>query len=124
MNKQEYLLAQLDEQIKRFDKESGEHKNMYRELRYIVFALTACSTALASLALAFPAFQSPISLAIVVLTTAIGVVTSFEGLRKPGELWIHERTTYYALLDLKRELEYQSAAQNEPIPVDEMFGRM
>src|SRR2546423_12364244 len=112
MSKRDYLLAQLDEEIERFDRDSTTHKKMYRAMRYAVFTLTAVSTGLASLAVAFPQSQSTISLVIVFVSAAAGVVSSVEGLRKPAELWIHERTTHYALKDLKRDLEFQSADQN------------
>ena len=51
-------------------------------------------------------------------------VSSIEGLRKPGELWIHVRTTHCALKDLKRELEFYAAVQNGVMAVDEHFTKM
>ncbi|GEM_PF-1386310 len=127
MSERMYLSAQLKELIDGFYKVSKKHKRIHRALRYTVFAMTACSTVLASFALYFPAYQSGISLAIVFISVASGVVTSIEGLRKPGELWIHERTTHYALKDLKRELEYleyRPADQNPPPTLDGIFTRM
>ena len=124
MGKRDYLLTQLDEEIKRFGKDSITHKKMYRAMRYAVFTLTAASTGLAKRAVAFPQSQSAISLAIVFISAAAGVVSSIEGLRKPAELWIHERATHYALKDLKRELEFRSADQTAPVSVDEHFSKM
>lgn len=124
MSKHNQLMAELDVQIKRLDDESSKHKNMYRVFRYLVFALTASSTALASLSLSFQEMQMAFSLSIVVITATVGVVTSIEGLRKPGELWVHERATYYNLKDIKRELEFRTADDDNPVSVDEFFDRM
>jgi hypothetical protein len=124
MRKREYLKVQLKEHAGRFKEDSEEHKRMFRVLRYGAFFLTAVTTALASLALAFPPYNNNISVAIVALTALTGVLTSVEGLRKPGELWIHERTTYYALLDLQRQLEFQEGDPEDPSSVDRMFAQL
>lgn len=126
MTNADYLLKQLVEHIAWFDKESKAHKHLYRKLRYVMFGLTACSTALAGLALALPEYQIPINVAIVFTTAGVGVVTSIEGLRKASELWIHERTVYYSLRDLERDLQYRSAGQEAPDPAvaDDVFERM
>jgi hypothetical protein len=99
-----YLTHVLDNRIDRFDKESTSHKKLFRRFRYIVFGLTALSSVLAGLALAFPRIQTEITVVIILTAAATGIATSVEGLRKPNELWIHERTIYYSLLDLQREL--------------------
>src|ERR1044071_4870694 len=118
------LETQLCEHIGRFDKESKKHKHMYRGLRYIVFGLTACSTVLAGLAIALPERQLAINIAIVFTTAAVGVCTSIEGLRKPSELWIHERTIFASLKDLERELKYRLADPSNPETIDDVFQRM
>jgi len=122
--RQECLQRQLAVQIERFDRESSRHKRMYRRCRHLVFGLTACSTALAGLALALPAHQATINIAVVLATTAIGVVTSIEGLRKPAELWIHERKTFAMLKDLERDLQYRLAAGCDAAALDILFDRM
>jgi hypothetical protein len=118
------LEKQLGEHITRFDKESTKHKRMYRRFRYFVFGLTACSTLLAGLAIALPDLQRSINIAIVFTTAAVGVVTSIEGLRKPSELWIHERTIFASLKDLERELQYRLAEPSDPKSIDDVFERM
>ena len=45
MSRYNYLVEQLAQHIKWFDNESKTHKKLYRRLRYLVFGLTACSTA-------------------------------------------------------------------------------
>ena len=112
VGKSAYLVRELEACIKAFDRESTRHKQLFRRLRYIVFGLTACSSALAGLALAFPKIQTGTTVGIILTTAAIGIVTSVEGLRKPSELWIHERTIHYSLLDLQRALGYYLAADS------------
>lgn len=124
MSKLEFLRAQLDEHIDNFDVESRKHKQLYRGLRYTVFTLTAASAVLASLALTTVASDRWINLLIVILSATIGVLTSIEGIRKPSELWIHERNTHYALKDLKRELEYTAAESLSSAIVDDFFARL
>ena len=124
MKKLDKLREELLAQIENFKVESNKHKHMYRSLRYTVFLLAAASAILGSIALTVPASQQGANLAIVAITSLVGVLTSIEGLRKPAELWIHERTTYYALKDLLRELEYRAAQSISESDVDEVFHRM
>jgi hypothetical protein len=124
MSKGDCLAKQLADHIAWFEKESKAHKRLHRRLRYLVFAFTAVSTALAGLALAMPEIQKPINIAIVLVTASIGLVTSIEGLRKPSELWIHERTIYYSLKDLQRELQFHGDEGPEQKFADDVFDRM
>jgi len=124
MKKLDKLREELLAQIESFKVESNKHKHMYRSFRYAVFLLAAASAILGSIALTFPASQQGANLAIVAITSLVGVLTSVEGLRKPAELWIHERTTYYALKDLLRELEYRAAQSISENEVDQIFHRM
>jgi hypothetical protein len=120
----DFVDAELTSAIKRLDADSREHKRMYRRLRYSVFALTACSTVLASVALMYSVPTPGISIAIVLVTATVGVISSIEELRAPAKLWIHERTTHYALLDLKRELEFLAAGNPDDKAVEKCFGTM
>jgi hypothetical protein len=122
--RQTYLSGQLTTLIDRFDSESTSHKKLFRRLRYIVFGLTACSSALAGLALAFPTIQTGTTVGVILTTTAIGIATSVEGLRKPNELWIHERTIYYSLKDLERELGYFASEPKDSKRMDAYFVRL
>lgn len=117
MDKRKYLLDQLAEKVKGFKADSEKHKNLYRRLRYSVFLLTSLSALLAGLSLKFPEWSTTISVLILLVSAAVGVLTSIEGLRKPSELWIHERTSYYTLMDLRREVEFvvDDNASNEII---------
>jgi hypothetical protein len=124
MSKGDCLAKQLSDHIAWFEKESKAHKRLHRTLRYLVFSLTAASTALAGFALAVPEIQKPINIVIVFVTASIGLVTSIEGLRKPSELWIHERTIYYSLKDLQRELQFHGTESQESKFADDVFDRM
>lgn len=124
MNKRQFLLNQLTAKIDDFRTDSEKHKRLYRWLRYAVFGLTSLSALLAGLALKFPEAGANISVLILLVSAGTGVLTSVEGLRKPSELWIHERTTYYALLDLQREVSFVLDDASPPDEVEKYFFRM
>ncbi len=107
LTKQERLRVELRKQISRFRRESDKHKCLYRNFRYIVFGLTGCATILASAALSFENHQTWLNLAVVFASACAGIVTSLEGLRKPSELWVHERNILYTLIDLEREIKFK-----------------
>ncbi len=91
-----------------FDSQSSKHKRMYRYLRYPAIILTALSGALAALALAFTSLQWLFNLMIVSISAILTVLVAFEALRKPRELWIHERSMGHTLEDLLRHLNYRA----------------
>jgi hypothetical protein len=124
MDKRKCLLDQLTEKVNQFEGDSDRHKDLYRGLRYAVFFLTSLSALLAGLSLKFPDSSPMISVIILLVSAAIGVLTSIEGLRKPSELWIHERTTFYALMDLKREVEFVVDDSASKEVVQQYFFRM
>ena len=104
MNKLGSFNTMLDEQIKFFSGEAAKHKNLYRNCRYAVSALGAVSAVLA--ALTFWVDENSIKLAIVISSAVSGFIAFREGLRKPYELWMNERSTSHALLDLQREVRF------------------
>jgi hypothetical protein len=118
-----FLVHELEVHTDRFNLDAEKHKRLYRLLRYWAIGLTACTTVLAAVA-ATNTLGPWISVVIVVFTAAAAVVTSIEGLRKPSELWIHERITHYALKDLRRELDYRCAAGLDPAVVKDCFDRL
>jgi hypothetical protein len=125
MGKYDYLIAQLDELIERFDRESKKHRIMYRGFRYFVFILTGISTVLASSSLtAPPEIHNALSLSIVVITAIVAIVTSIDGLRKPGELWVHEQTIRNQLKDIKRAMEFHFTENSDSRSVDAFFDLM
>ncbi len=123
MNKAERLRVELEGLIEKFKVESTRHKLMSRKLKYLLFALTGCATVFSSIALKFGKLEPWMDLGVVLVSVCGNVSSSIDALRKPGELWIHERNTLHALSDLKRELEYE-ASENTNISVDLYFNRM
>jgi Protein of unknown function (DUF4231) len=124
MKQHEFLMAQLEEKMGAFKRDSKIHKNLHRRMRYVVFGLTAISTILAGVALSFPHLNTVLNLAILIASTTVGVVTSLEGIRKPFELWVHERSTYLAIMDLRREAEFKLDANSPPAELEKFFYRL
>jgi len=124
MTRIEILKSALKDQIGRFDSESRKHKRLHRRLRTMVFVLAAATTILSSAAIGFLNQQKTVNLIIVVISATIGVLTSIEGMRKPGELWIHERTILYALKDLALEVDYTTSGADSTEEIDPLFVRM
>lgn len=124
MDKRQFLLDQLADKVKAFKGESERHKRLYRWLRYAVFVLTSLSALLAGLALKLPESAAAISVVILLVSAGSGVLSSVEGLRKPAELWIHERMTYYALMDLQREAAFVLDEASPPELVEKYFFRL
>ena len=118
-----HLRAELEANIDKFEEDSNRHKNSFRRLRYTTLALTAVTTILAGLAIGIPQAQTAINIGIVVVTALLGFLTAIEGLRKPGKLWVHERTTHHTLKDLKREVEFRASAGGR-VPVTDYFERL
>jgi hypothetical protein len=124
MTKIEILKNALQDHTQWFDDQSTRHKKLYRRLRYSAFVMAAAATILSSAALVFPAYQAFINLTIVFITASVGVVSSIEGLRKPAELWIHERTSYYALKDLALRVDYATSEPYAEEELDFLFNRL
>jgi hypothetical protein len=119
----DFVRQELAFNSERFNNDSKQHKRMYRRLRGLTIIVTACSTVLAAIGVAKTELQPWINLSIVFLTAAVGVISAFEAMRKPNELWIHERTTYYGLKDIERELQFRTR-NGEPTAIRECFERM
>ena len=124
MTKQEFLAAELTKHIAHFNSDSTRHKIMYRGLRYVAFIFSATSTILAGIALAYPELQTGLNISILFASAAIGVASSIEGLRRPQELWVHERSVLYELRDVERDLQYRSQDEVSALQIDELYGRM
>lgn len=105
-DKYKRLLCQVTTELGRFDKESTEHKHLYRQYRYRALGLTALATVLGSASIVLPDYHEAVGFAIVAVTAAANVVVSVESIRKPSELWLLERRIFHMLSDMRRELEY------------------
>ena len=124
MSDKDFFEEELNKEIKRLDKESTKHKKLFRKIKYSIFAFTGLSTLLAGIAIGSEAIQQYLNVGVVLFTSAIGIATSIEGLRKPGELWIMERNLYYSLIDLKRTFYFDLAQNEKNIDVKEYFDNM
>lgn len=121
--KLDVLLKDLDEKIEMFRQQSDRHKRMHRYFRVGAFTFTALSSFLAGAALYAPEYQTTLNITLLAISALSGAVASIESMRKPDELWIHERTFYYSLSDLKRELTFESADGLCATEVDRFFKR-
>ncbi|GAA3518078.1 hypothetical protein GCM10022393_35240 [Aquimarina addita] len=124
MKEAEYFIKVIDEQIRIFDEESKKHKKLYRNIRYFVFGGTGLSTILAGIAIESGAMQRYFNIALVVITAALSVAGSYEGLRKPSELWIMERNMYHSLRDLKRAFQFEYFKNHTKMNVQPFFDQM
>ncbi len=120
----DYLREQLGQQIDRFDRESTKHKRLYRRFRMVTSIVNAAAAVLAGAAAAAVPGAQWLAVAVVAATAGAGVIMAWEGIRKPGDLWITERSALYALKDLQRDLEYTVRKAGITIGLDDYFDRM
>jgi Protein of unknown function (DUF4231) len=119
-----HLLALLDEKISVFGRDSTRHKKLHLRFRYTTFTLSALSGIFAGLALIQKNNHEMFNILILLISGVTGLVASIEGLRKPSELWIHERKTFYALTDLRREIDFLLDEDSSAEMNKAFFGRM
>lgn len=122
--KERYIWRELCKSSRRFGGDSHDHKRLHRKLRYAALILTASSAVLAGLALAEGPAKKLIGALTLVFTAASGAVASIESLRKPAELWIHERTIFYSLEDLKREFAIELYGRRREDTLEKVFEQM
>jgi hypothetical protein len=124
LTKEVFLLAEIERHIDWFEKESTKHKRLHRTYRVSAFVLTAAATVLAGL----PMISSPqhvvLNVLLLLVTCTLTVVNSLEGLRKPAELWIHERTTLYQLHDLRRDLRFHLSSPTGGSTFEEIYAQL
>ena len=118
MSKEDKLKGYLKELISTFRQDSRRHKKLHRSLRVTAFLLTGLATVFSSMALTFAQFQNWLNILIVIVTAAASFITAYEGLRKPAELWIHERLLLHQLHDLLRKVDYEAGEIEENIDED------
>ena len=119
--KGEVLMEEVKSLIGHFEKDSTRHKKLYRKLRYAALILTGSATIMSGAALTLSGWEAVLNLAVVVVTATAAVIASVEGIRKPAELWIQERSTLHALKDLKRRIEFENAPSDEMEKSEEHF---
>ncbi len=123
MTQTEFLMKELDQKINIFKASSERHKKLHRSLRVLTYLLTGLSGMLAGLQLLHPSWTQ---IGFYILTTSclLGITASYEGIRKPAELWIHERKIFNKLSDLRRELEFQSLDLKSSFKIDGYLNKM
>lgn len=124
MKELEFLIAELDKKIQAFDKQSTAHKKLFRKIKILIFIFTGLSTVLAGIAIGSASLQPFLNVGVVIFTSAIGIASSYDGLRNPGDLWRMERNLFHALNDLKRSLEFDIAKNQEAIDTEDYFNKL
>ena len=119
------LVTLLDAEIARFDKESNKHKSIHRRSQGTLIACSAISSVIAGSGLLFPDSGRQIQFLVLVTTTLTTSVAVWVEMRRARDLWQHEREVYYALTDIKREVEFVDSIRplNES-EVESYFQRM
>jgi uncharacterized membrane protein YbhN (UPF0104 family) len=108
----------LQADIKRFDVESRGHKQIHRRTQVSLIFLTAAITVTAGLGLLFSGHEREIQFLVLLLSAAATATTAWSESRRARDLWQHEREVYYALVDIRRELDFRSSI--ETLALDEI----
>ena len=103
----EWLRETLKTEIARFDKESTKHKDLHRCCQSVLIALTSATTIVAGMSLILPESSGKVVQFAVLCLTAITTATAaWTEMRRARDLWQHEREVYYALIDIRRGMEF------------------
>lgn len=114
----------LTDDIDRFSAESSKHKRLYRKVQATLIILTAATTVAAGLGLVIQHHESEIQFIILALSAVATATTAWSESRRARELWQHEREVYYALIDIRRELEFRSVMKAlTATEIEELFIR-
>ncbi len=112
MSAYEKLRESIKNDIKRFDKESQDHKSIHRRCQTATIALAAATTIVAGAGLILPeSAGKTLQFIVLCLTASTTGVTAWAEMRRVRDLWQHEREIYYALSDIEREIEFVAAAR-------------
>jgi hypothetical protein len=106
----EWFRETLKEEIARFDAESTKHKKLHRRCQTGLIALTAITTIVAGMSLILPESSGKaVQFAVICLTAITTAVAAWAEMRRARDLWQHEREVYYALIDIRRGMEFIAA---------------
>jgi hypothetical protein len=104
------LNRSLNNDIGRMERESDRHKRLYRGCQTSIIALTSITTVVAGTGLILPVSSGrAIQFAVLCLTALSTAIAAWAEMRHTRELWQHERGVYYALIDIRREMEFDAA---------------
>jgi Protein of unknown function (DUF4231) len=110
MNGLEFLRKSLEDEIDRFSVESKKHKRIYRVSQTGIIGLTFATTIAAASGLAFDHVTAKhIQFIVLCLSALTSAISAWVETRHARELWQHERQVYYALIDVRRSLEFEAA---------------
>jgi hypothetical protein len=126
MNGLAALSESLEADIARLERESSKHKRLYRGCQTAVIALTSTTTVVAGAGLVLPASSGrAIQFTVLCLTALSTAIAAWAEMRHARELWQHERGVYYALIDIRRELQFEAArGKLGKHQLDGFFGRI
>ena len=112
MSSLDKLNEELQKGISNFSEESTRHRELYRKWQTRLIVLTAGTAIIAGAGLMMPdGSDRTIQFGVLCLAAATtGIITWLE-MRRVRELWQHERQTYYALVDLQREINFYSSVR-------------
>lgn len=122
----EWVTESLKQDIQRFEQESEKHKTLYRRSQTATILLTAITTIVAGAGLILPETSARgIQFTVLCLTATSAAVTGWAEMRRARELWQHEREVYYALIDIRREIEFLAASKElTPAELEAFFKRI
>ncbi len=106
------LRETFDREIHRLDAESSRHKQLHRRQRALIIILTAATSIVAGAGLILAESSGrTIQFCVLALAAVTAALTSWAESRHARELWQHEREIHYALVDLKREMDFRAAVR-------------
>jgi hypothetical protein len=118
-----WLQAEVDDLVKRYQKESAQHKKEAVRLRIMSVLLAALITVLLGLKLQNTALTEDLSNVALILSAAITVLSAYEAFFDPRARWVRETVTFARLKDLQRDLRFWASGQ-DPETIDaEALGR-
>jgi hypothetical protein len=89
-----------------------------------VTVTTALTTIVAGLGLVLEGHERQLQFAVLALSALGTAITSWAASRRARDLWQHEREVYYALSDIRRELEFRCSVKVLDLAeIEEIFTR-
>jgi hypothetical protein len=102
----EWLLKEVDNQVKQFGKDSARHKKAALRLKIASVVLAAFITILLGLRLQNEQVKTQLSNVALVFGGFITIFSAYEAFFEPRALWIRETIVCVRLKDLQRDLKY------------------
>jgi hypothetical protein len=124
--KLEWLTAEVDRLVTRYQGEASRHKKVAFRLRILTVFLSAIVTVLLGLKLGNAEAVAYFSNVALVFSAAISVLSAYEAFFDPRALWVRETVTFARLKDLQRDLRFWASgtdAGSIDQPALEMFKR-